>query len=484
MNTNLEISINSIVNNPYRDLNLFPISEAVVDSLKESIKDTDFWDNLVVRLKDNTLCDGTPISGSVELIALFESGHDFSKEIFELCYGHHRISALSSLNWDKVSLPVKWVSDTNMLKMMANENKDSSLNQIAVKLETFRQVRTSIETELASYKNFTAYKKDGSGLYANKQGFEQAKENGVGFKTVKKFLGDTWSETDIRYSAAVVANIDAGFFLQEDVIDIPSIGLLQAVGSICSFMLLGDEKKGTEAPDWCMYFKTAAIATMIERCKPDAKGWQKVTVAQLRKAKSLMVNEGVNPASYIKSGNVKKAFDLVAATKALVYDKDKDETSNIAAIEELREKDGFSDYHDLDELLKRVTASVKKSLERGEGEEDPEKLEGVEGDDLEKQIAEADGEVAIPDMFAGEVDEEGGEVSELPIAHVIAAYSQTTAHMISGTDALIARMEEVGEDDALDLAAIALLTATAKFVFGRSGKEALVGCFNVATGKK
>lgn len=482
MNTNVTMKLDQLEANPYRDLNLFPINGVVVDSLKESINDTDFWDNLVVRLKGNALCDGTPISSAAELTALFESGHDFSKEVFELCYGHHRKAALGELNWENVTLPVKFVDDTTMLKMMANENKDSSMNQIAVKLETYRQVKQSIEDEIATYKNFTDYKKNGSGLYANKQGFTNALDNGVGFKTVKKFLGESWSETDIRYSANVVGNIEAGYFLQEDIIDIPSIGLLQAIGSIAGFLLEGDAKKEQDAPDWPSYFKTAALDTIIERCKPDAKGWQKVTVAQLRKAKSLMVNEGVNPASFVRSGNVKNAFDITKATKDLVFDKDKDEAVNMEALEELRDKEGFSDYHDLDELVKRVGASMKKSLERGDGKDDDEELGEVDGGELEKQIAEADGEVAVPNMFeAGDMGEEG-EDAVMPVGHLIAAYVQTTSHMIAGAEALAVRAEEIGEDAALDKAAEELLASTASFVFARLGKAALVEAFNNVTG--
>ncbi len=479
-NTNVAVKLSQIVANPYRDLNLFPINQATVEGLMESIKDTDFWDNLVIRVKNNTLSDGTVIKNSAELIALFDSGYDFIKEKFELCYGHHRVAALKTLDWAEINIPVKWVDDENMLKMMALENKDSGLNQIAVKLETYRQVKASITKTLKSYKNFTEYKKDGGKLYTNKQGFENALSNGVGFKTVKKFLGETWSETDIRYSANVVSYIEAGFFLQEDIIDVPSIGLLQAMGSIAEFLFNGDAKKELQAPDWPAYFKTAAIAAIIDRCKVDAKGWQKVTVAQLRRAKSLMVNDGVNPASFIKSGNVKNAFDIVKATKELVYDKDKDEETNIAAVEALRELDGFSDYHDLDELIKRVTESAIKSLARGEGSE--EHLDVVDSDDLEKQIANADAEISVPDMFAAEIDNEGEEIVQ-PIIHLIAAYNQTVTHVKTGTDALLARADEIGEDDKLDEAAVELLSVTAGLVFNRLGKEALIEIFNLATGE-
>ncbi len=479
MSTNLTIGLGQLKANPYRDLNLFPINGIVVDSLKESIKDTDFWDNLVVRLENNTLCDGTPIASAAELTALFNSDHDFAREVFELCYGHHRLAALEDLGWDDVDLPVKWVSDENMLKMMANENKDSSMNQIAVKLETVRQVKASLEETLAGYKNFSAYKKDKGALYSNKQGFENARENGVGFKAVKKFLGETWSETDIRYSFAVLSHIANGCFLQEDVIDVPSIGLLESIGGIADFILHGNAKKEMVAPDWPQFFKDDAIAEIVDRCKVDAKGWQKVTVSQLRKAKSLLVNEGINPASFLKSGNVKTAFDIVKATKGMVYIDDKDLEFNLAAIEELRDKEGFSDYHDLEELLKRVIESVTKSLDRkAAGKDDEDELEPVDGSELEKTIADADDEIAVPNMFEmGEMDDD----TVVPVGHIVSTYVQTVQHLVAGVAELGERLEEVGEDTVFDAASINALAAIAQLTLARSGKETLIEVFNSVT---
>jgi len=45
----MKIQVNKIKPNPYRRMESYPIDKEKVESLKTSIKETSFWDNILVR---------------------------------------------------------------------------------------------------------------------------------------------------------------------------------------------------------------------------------------------------------------------------------------------------------------------------------------------------------------------------------------------------------------------------------------------------
>lgn len=83
--------------NPYRDLVRFPPNPAQVANLRESIRSTGWWENVVARL-----VDGVP----------------------ELAYGHTRIEALRQELGDdhRVRLIIKPLDNAEMVKVMVHEN--------------------------------------------------------------------------------------------------------------------------------------------------------------------------------------------------------------------------------------------------------------------------------------------------------------------------------------------------------------------------
>ena len=108
--------LKDIQSNPFRHMDRYPISRVKVDSLKESINSTTFWENVVARKTK----DGCA----------------------ELAYGHHRLIALRELYGDKheINLIIKPLSDEMMLQMMARENLTEWGSNVAVEHETVRAV--------------------------------------------------------------------------------------------------------------------------------------------------------------------------------------------------------------------------------------------------------------------------------------------------------------------------------------------------------
>jgi len=86
--------------NPFRAIERYPLQDEKIKALRESIRSTSFWDNLVARIGD----DDKP----------------------EIAYGHHRLKALRKELGDdfEVRLIIKDLDDTQMLKIMLRENME------------------------------------------------------------------------------------------------------------------------------------------------------------------------------------------------------------------------------------------------------------------------------------------------------------------------------------------------------------------------
>jgi ParB-like chromosome segregation protein Spo0J len=84
----MKIAVADLHPNPFRDLKRYPVKTDKVEALVHSIKDTTFWDNLLVRKAPN---DG-----------------------YEIAYGHNRLAALKTLRIDDIDVPVRQLSDTEM----------------------------------------------------------------------------------------------------------------------------------------------------------------------------------------------------------------------------------------------------------------------------------------------------------------------------------------------------------------------------------
>lgn len=107
-------AIKDIEPNPFRHVDRYPINRDKVEALRESLRSTGYWGNVVARARPGGKA--------------------------EVAYGHHRLAALSEEfgPGKKVDLIIHDLDDDAMLKMMARENMAEWATSAAVEHETVR----------------------------------------------------------------------------------------------------------------------------------------------------------------------------------------------------------------------------------------------------------------------------------------------------------------------------------------------------------
>jgi hypothetical protein len=163
----MKIKVKDLKPNPFRNMEKYPIDPIKVRALINSIKETEFWDNLLAR----------EIDGEIQI-----------------AYGHHRLIALQELKIEKIDIPVKALDDSTMLRIMANENMDQWNDSVAVISETVRATRDYLNAELAKYESWEELEKYPNNsikvLFTGTKGdFQKVKKYGVGQGTILK---QTW----------------------------------------------------------------------------------------------------------------------------------------------------------------------------------------------------------------------------------------------------------------------------------------------------
>ena len=153
----MKVQIKDLYPNPYRDMDNYPINRDKVETLKASIKQTGFWDNIVARNMDGKI---------------------------QIAYGHHRLTALrEALAWDtEVDIPVKDLPDSVMIQIMANENMEEYRTGPAIIDETVRVAKKYLEEHPEEVKELSVH----------------GRLTIIGADVICKFLG--WNETRVRFS--------------------------------------------------------------------------------------------------------------------------------------------------------------------------------------------------------------------------------------------------------------------------------------------
>lgn len=167
------VKVKDIRPNPFRNINAYPLSQTKIDLLIGSINKTGFWDNILARKKDGNI---------------------------ELAYGHHRFFALqdkrSGYGKDaQIDIPVKDISDDDMLRIMADENMDEYSPAPKVVNETVRAVRDYLRTRA---------------------------KNPVTIDSIYKFMGAGWSKRRIEFALREVELIDKGVVEKEAIEILPT----------------------------------------------------------------------------------------------------------------------------------------------------------------------------------------------------------------------------------------------------------------------
>jgi len=175
----MKVQIKDLHPNPYRDMEHYPIDQDKIQSLKDSIEQTGFWDNILAR----------EING-----------------VIQIAYGHHRLEALKQVMkpTDYVDIPVKKLDDATMIQIMANENMEQWEMRPGVINETVKVARDFLNAELAKYKSWEDARLTLINLlglnetkYPERE-FQKLKAQGVGQTTILKFLGKGWKQGTIQ----------------------------------------------------------------------------------------------------------------------------------------------------------------------------------------------------------------------------------------------------------------------------------------------
>jgi len=172
----MKIKVADLEPNPYREMGKYPIDNAKVNALRLSIRETTFWDNLLIR------------------------PHPLKKGKYQISYGHHRLKAVKEEGITEIDAPVRNLTDAQMIRIMAEENL-AWLSTPAVIIQTVISVRRFLDAELAKYETWEELSNRFiRQLFESEASWRNTKSKGVGQTTILKFLGGNWKQSQIQFA--------------------------------------------------------------------------------------------------------------------------------------------------------------------------------------------------------------------------------------------------------------------------------------------
>jgi hypothetical protein len=183
----MRFKISEIQPNPFRHMDRYPIRRDKVAALRESLRSTGFWDNVVARING----DGRP----------------------QIAYGHHRLVALREEYpaSHQVDLIVRELPDDQMLKIMARENMEEWGSSAAVEHETVRAVVEAYAEDLIELETpdpsarQTQLRSAPSFVMGDVRAPGHARHSYTS-ETVARFLG--WDDTKVKYALGALELIE------------------------------------------------------------------------------------------------------------------------------------------------------------------------------------------------------------------------------------------------------------------------------------
>jgi len=155
----MKIKLKDLQPNPFKkEINGGKLNKEKVVLLKESIEKDGFWDNIICRKVNGT---------------------------YQIAYGHHRLQAAKEvLGIDYVAdIPVKDLSDENMLRILGNENCMQNEEYAIYQVDQVLAVKRFLENHL---------RPDG-GHRPHVRG-----DQGIGCRQISEFLGEkNWSKSKV-----------------------------------------------------------------------------------------------------------------------------------------------------------------------------------------------------------------------------------------------------------------------------------------------
>jgi len=159
----MKIKVRNLLPNPFRNIDAYPIDREKIEQLRNSIRETTFWDNVLARPAPK------------------------NQGKYQIAYGHHRLIAIKEEFGEErvIDIPVRDLSDEDMLRIMANENMEQWATDWRVIVETLKGTREFLRKHPDIAKRYGTYEK-------------------VGTIAISRFLGKNWSERLIQRALAIM----------------------------------------------------------------------------------------------------------------------------------------------------------------------------------------------------------------------------------------------------------------------------------------
>lgn len=196
------------------------IEQNVVDVML-SIKSTSagYWDNnMAAPVPGGQEIPEIPRNSTIEEEQ--EIMHDFE---WINVYGQQRVEALRRLKIEWVDIPLKQLTEKEMLVICANENLESFGGDLVTTTGAVKQVYDRTTDQLSNAKTWAIYQKKGFDMVPTKAHFDNAKKQGVGNKLVQLILGEAWKINMVRGALTAVKGINEGLFSHEDITGFSSL---------------------------------------------------------------------------------------------------------------------------------------------------------------------------------------------------------------------------------------------------------------------
>ena len=207
MNKRMKLNSRDLAPNPFRDIKNYPFNKEKIENLKNSIEETGFWENILAR---------KPAYANY----------------YEIAYGHHRLEALRELFPEgiEIEIPVKELSDSLMLRIMANENMDDWKLTARVVDETVRVTASFLKEhpeeiltkEPQRHLRYPGEDTDEHMIY---------RHSPLAFQ-IAEFLGSGWSEKGVYNSLSRLQMIEEGSVDKEAVHSMPSASAADTFGRV------------------------------------------------------------------------------------------------------------------------------------------------------------------------------------------------------------------------------------------------------------
>lgn len=358
-------------------------------------------------------------------------------------YGQQRIEALRRLKIEWIDIPLKPLTEREMLVICANENLEIFGGDLVTTTGAVKQVYDRTNLQLDQSKTWTIYQKKGFDMISSKTLFDNAKKQGIGYKLVQSILGDSWKINMVRGALTAVRAMEEGLFTTEDIVGFSSLDGVKRFAALARKILDLD-------------YPTKYKREMIDNCivviiKHGASG-KTIDLA------SGGLDEGYDPVRYVKDQmpiNLEKLF--MKKVRALLADgKDPKDTYSDIMPEIIKEA-----QDQIDKAAKDEAARLKKAEAGTDDSGDP-----PTSDDLKLKSDEPPLETGGDDLFGGD---SGASTKDSKLI----SFNMSIPVFVSELDGVMSVIDEtVKDEETIKNIALAFTSATKLYAI-RFGYKAL-----------